>query len=79
MHLISSSVRASFARLRPQTVSAPLDGLYAATLVNEWAVEAATAMLRGGEPPDLAAAADGIRREIADERNPALVAPIPAS
>ena len=55
-------------------VSAPLDGLYAATLVNEWAAEAATAMLRGDEPPDLAAAAAAIRREIEDERNPALVA-----
>jgi UDP-N-acetylmuramyl tripeptide synthase len=55
-------------------VSAPLDGLYAATLVNEWACEAATAMLRGDEPPHLATAAEGIRREIEDERNPALVA-----
>ena len=52
-------------------VSAPLDGLYAATLVNEWATEAATAMLRGDAPPDLAAAAASIRREIEDsERNP---------
>jgi cyanophycin synthetase len=31
-------------------------------------------MLRGDEPPDLAAAAAAIRREIEDERNPALVA-----
>ncbi len=55
-------------------VGAPMDCLYAATLVNEWACEAAAAELAGASLPRLESAAVAIRREIADDRDPALVA-----
>jgi UDP-N-acetylmuramyl tripeptide synthase len=55
-------------------VSAPIDALYSATLVNEWAADAAEAILEGAAEPDLEPAAGAIRAEIAAERNPALVA-----
>jgi UDP-N-acetylmuramyl tripeptide synthase len=48
---------------------APMDTLYAATRINEWAFEAASG---GGEP--LAEAAAAIAAEIEAERNPRLVA-----
>ena len=55
-------------------LSAPIDALYAATEVNEWAFEAATAELTDTEPPDLVSAADRLRATIAEERNPAVPA-----
>lgn len=56
-------------------ISAPIDGLYAATEVNEWAWAAAeTVVLRIGDPPDPAEAAGWLRGEIERERNPALLA-----
>jgi cyanophycin synthetase len=55
--------------------SAPIDALYAATEVNEWALDAAEADL-GGEMPaeDLASAAARLGEVIKDETNPALLA-----
>ncbi|MGE3292181.1 MAG: Mur ligase family protein [Geminicoccaceae bacterium] len=55
-------------------VAAPLDGLYAATLVNEWACEAAAADLGARPMPALESAAASIRHEIASDRDPALLA-----
>jgi UDP-N-acetylmuramyl tripeptide synthase len=55
-------------------LSAPADALFAATLVNEWACEAAAAELAGGPLPPLESAAASIRREIADDRDPAFMA-----
>ncbi|HSF42608.1 MAG TPA: Mur ligase family protein [Thermoanaerobaculia bacterium] len=56
-------------------ISAPIDGLYAATEVNEWAWTAAETVVRGiGDPPDPAEAAGRLRAEIERERNPALLA-----
>jgi len=54
-------------------MTAPADALYAATEVNEWAFLAARSRLRGGGAPDLTAAAERLRREIADEVDPALL------
>ncbi len=51
-------------------LSAPIDALYAATEVNEYAYEAAVAELAGETIPDLEKAAERLRREIAKERNP---------
>jgi len=55
-------------------LSAPVDGLYAATDLNEEAWEVAAAELDGREPPDLTAAADWLRKLVAAERNPRLLA-----
>jgi cyanophycin synthetase len=56
-------------------ISAPLDCLYAATEVNEWAWTAAeTVLMDIGEPPETAEAAERLRGEIARERRPALLA-----
>ena len=54
-------------------ISAPIDALYAATEVNEWAWAAAEASCRG-EMPEIAAGRDALRRLIAQESNPALLA-----
>jgi UDP-N-acetylmuramyl tripeptide synthase len=55
--------------------SAPLDCLYAATEVNEWAWAAAETLVGGtGGPPDPAEAAAWLRVEIERESNPALMA-----
>ena len=54
-------------------ISAPIDALYAATEVNEWAWAAAEASL-SGEMPEIAAGRDALRRLIAQESNPALLA-----
>lgn len=51
---------------------APLDALYAATEVNEWALEAANARLAGDTAPDVGAAASRLRALIAEESNPGL-------
>ena len=67
-----------FTRRFPDGVSlaltAPVDGLYAATELNELAWEAAAANLGEGPTPDFAAAASSLRGAIAKESNPALVA-----
>ncbi|MGH7527332.1 MAG: Mur ligase family protein, partial [Gemmatimonadales bacterium] len=54
--------------------TAPVDALYAATEVNEWAWESAAATLSGGVPPDFDAASTRLRLAIAGEQNPALLA-----
>ncbi|MEP7226882.1 MAG: Mur ligase family protein [Gemmatimonadales bacterium] len=55
-------------------LTAPVDGLYAATELNERAWEAASAELGEGPPPDHGAAVASIQGAIASERNAALVA-----
>jgi UDP-N-acetylmuramyl tripeptide synthase len=55
-------------------MTAPIDVLYAATEVNEWAWSATEATLEDDGAPDLEDAADRLRRVIADERNPKLIA-----
>ncbi len=55
-------------------ISAPIDALFAATEVNEWALEAANAALGGPAAPDLAEAGARLRDLIAQERKPALMA-----
>jgi len=55
-------------------LTAPIDALYAATEVNEWAWEAAQATLAGSTPPGVAAAARRLADVIDRERNPSLVA-----
>ena len=55
-------------------LTAPVDGLYAATDLNESAWEAAAAELGGGPPPDYAASVASIRGAIVSQRNAALVA-----
>lgn len=59
-------------------ISAPLDGLYAACSVNEWALDAATAGLAGASEAereaDFEAARERLAAEIAAEANPALIA-----
>ncbi len=51
-------------------LSAPIDALYAATEVNEYAYQAAAAEFSGGDVPDLGTAAGRLRQIIAEERNP---------
>jgi cyanophycin synthetase len=55
-------------------ITAPVDGLYAATEINDWAWGAAEAAVLGLETPDFQAAAARLRDEIAREANPALIA-----
>ncbi len=55
-------------------VSAPLDGLYAATDLIELAWAAAVAQMSGDPTPDLEVAADELRPQIAEEANPGLLA-----
>lgn len=54
-------------------LSAPLDGLYAATELNERAWAAATAELRAEKAPDFRSAIASLLDEIENERNPILV------
>lgn len=54
--------------------TAPIDALYAATEINEYALLAAMAELRDQPPPDLDAETTRLARVIADEANPALLA-----
>jgi hypothetical protein len=54
-------------------LTAPIDALYAATDVNEWAWEAAEASLLESEPPSLADAARRLTGLIEPERNPHLI------
>jgi cyanophycin synthetase len=59
-------------------ISAPIDGLYAATDINDWAWQAARAVVDEGDAPAVPAvpaveeAAAGFRESIAEEQNPAL-------
>jgi cyanophycin synthetase len=53
--------------------TAPIDGLYAATELNERAWAIAAAELRGERAPDFRAAVAGLLDEIENERNPVLV------
>ena len=55
-------------------VGAPIDGLYSATELNERAWAAATAELEGRRAPDFRADVASLLNEIANERNPDLVA-----
>ena len=55
-------------------MSAPVDCLFTATEVNEWAFESAQAELLDTTAPDLTAAADRLRQEIEAERKPRLLA-----
>ena len=55
-------------------ISAPMDALYAATEVNEWAWAAALRVLEGGRAPSLDDAVEQLAPIIRDERNPALIA-----
>jgi UDP-N-acetylmuramyl tripeptide synthase len=55
-------------------VAAPVDGLYAATEVNEWAWAAAVARSVGDGPPSLDEAADRLRDLVSREREPSLTA-----
>lgn len=54
-------------------IAAPIDALYAATEVNEWALEAAVADLGGGSAEPIEKAAARLRARIAEEVNPALL------
>jgi len=53
-------------------ISAPIDALYAATEVNEWAFASAKARVTGEEGPPLEEAAEQLRRAIEHERAPRL-------
>jgi UDP-N-acetylmuramyl tripeptide synthase len=53
-------------------ITAPIDGLYAATDLNEAAWEAAAAALAGGTPPDASLVADQLREAIVREHDPRL-------
>ena len=55
-------------------ITAPIDALYAATEVNEWAWEAVQATLDGNQKPEVETAAERLRETIARERNPSMVA-----
>jgi len=55
-------------------MSAPIDALYAACELNEWAWEAACATVAGETPPALAEAAQRLAALIDEERNPRLLA-----
>ena len=55
-------------------ISAPIDALYAATEVNEWAWEAAAAEVTSAGSPDTITAAERLRAAIDQERNPRLLA-----
>ncbi len=53
--------------------TAPLDALYAASAINEWAWAACDQELNGADAPDFDTAVKEIRDAIAEEANPALV------
>jgi cyanophycin synthetase len=54
--------------------TAPIDALYTAVAANEWAASATLAELAGEDVPDLEAALEDLRRSLAEEANPALIA-----
>jgi cyanophycin synthetase len=53
--------------------TAPIDALYAASEINEWAWAACDAELNGAEEPDFDEAASGFRAAIVEEANPGLI------
>ncbi len=53
--------------------TAPIDALYAASEINEWAWAACNAELNGGEAPDFDEAIAATRAAIAEEANPELM------
>ena len=53
-------------------ISAPIDALYAATDINDWAWQAARSVVDKTGAPAIEEAAAGFREAIADEQNPAL-------
>jgi len=53
--------------------TAPIDALYAASELNEWAYAACDAEFAGAEQADFDEAAEGIRNAIAEEANPELI------
>ncbi len=53
--------------------TAPLDALYAASAINEWAWSACDHELNGADAPDFQAALAGIREAIVEEANPGLL------
>ena len=55
-------------------ISAPIDALYTATEINDWAWDAVEAELAGRQAPDFQSAAARLRDEIAREANPPLLA-----
>ena len=55
-------------------ISAPIDALYSAAEVNEWAWAAAEGAMAGAPVADLGEGAEGLRARIAQEANPALLA-----
>ena len=55
-------------------ISAPIDALYAATEVNEWAWNAAQSEVAGESPPDLGADTIRLRQQIEQEQNPRVLA-----
>ena len=55
-------------------ISAPIDALYTATEINDWAWDAVEAELAGRQAPDFQSAAARLRDEIAREANPRLLA-----
>jgi cyanophycin synthetase len=54
-------------------ISAPIDALYAATDINDWAWQAARSVIEKAGAPAIEGAAAGFRDVIADEQNPALL------
>jgi UDP-N-acetylmuramyl tripeptide synthase len=54
-------------------ISAPIDALYAATDINDWAWQATRSVLERGETPVVEADAARLREAIDDEQNPALL------
>jgi len=54
-------------------MTAPIDALYAATEINEWALDAALARVDGTDTPDLDEAAERLRGLIDEESNAALL------
>ena len=54
-------------------ISAPIDALYAATDINDWAWQATRSVLERGETPVVEADAARLREAIEDEQNPALL------
>ncbi len=55
-------------------ISAPIDALYAATELNEWAWSVSAETLTGEAPEDFAAAANRLRATIAEERRASTIA-----
>jgi len=55
-------------------ISAPIDALYAATDVNDWAFDAACSIRQGRPQPDIEHDARKLREAIRDESNPGMIA-----